>query len=482
MSPSAPVTCLRTVRLDASAEYIQQLYNYCNTWVVKIDVMLDLKGKVSQGTGFLVDGERGLLVTNYHVVADRQNVMIQFANRFYESNVIQGKQLSTDLFFILTGRVVYVEPQHDLALIRMNQYVANSLYYLVLSDSDAQPGDECISIGYSDIYSTLNNGFICSMACINELSLGSLTNFSEKCYDSCHTLTIHTCTGNPGSSGCPIINMNGQVIGIHFGAKNSKINSATKATDIFAFIQRGRQYMDNEFIEIQNDRQKRFKRSFSLGVILTEFIVKGFTYNATQARNLLQVNDIIISVNGIQLTNLNQLTVALNNITSDQQVIHLTVRRETRLEASVVCLRTVCMDASVEHIEQIYNNCKQLVVKLTVPKYTGIGVLEGTGVVIDSDRGLVLTNYHVVEDIDDAIVQFYYNFNEQLVIEGKKLSNNNFVNTIAGRVVYIEPQYDLALIRMSQYVANSLSSLVMSDRDAQPGDECILIGYPDIDI
>ncbi|XP_054166227.1 serine protease HTRA1-like [Oppia nitens] len=332
MSPSAQVTYLRTVRLDTSAEHIEKLYNDCKTWIVKIDVPVDIYGKVTHGTGFIVDGERGLLITNYHVVADKQDVIIQFLNTYYESNVIQGKQLSTKLFYKLTGRVVYVEPQHDLALIHMNQYVANSLSSLVLSYSDAEPGDECISIGFTNIESTLNNGFICSMACINELSLGSLMNFSEKCTDYCHTLTIHTCTGSSGSSGCPIINMNGQVIGIHFGAKNSKINSATKVTDIFEFIEKGLQYMDNEFIEIQNDRQKRFKRLFSLGVILTEFIVKGFTYNATQVRQLLQVNDIIISVNGIQLTDLNQLTGALNDITSDQQVIHLTVRRETRLE------------------------------------------------------------------------------------------------------------------------------------------------------
>ncbi|XP_054165516.1 probable periplasmic serine endoprotease DegP-like [Oppia nitens] len=345
---SAPVICMRTVRMDASVDDIERQNHYCRPWVVKVFVPLyELNNQPigKAGTGFIVDYLTGLVITNYHVVADKQDVIMSFADLFNESDVIEGKMWSNKVDNKITGRVVYVEPQYDLALIRMSHYVSNSLSSLDLSETDAEAGDECMTIGCPKIHNTMDYGLVCSAPCKVDLGHGCLVSACDRYLDPSQTFTVHSSSGSPGSSGAPIVNMDGLVIGVLSSGKDSKINIAAKATDVYAFFQRGQQYMNNEFIDKQNDRQKRFERSFSLGVILTAFIVKGFTYNATQARKSLKLNDIIKSVNGIQLTDLNQLTGALDNITSDNQIIHLTVQRVS-----------IANDLAVDIKPQINNN------------------------------------------------------------------------------------------------------------------------------
>ncbi|XP_054166228.1 probable serine protease HtrA1 [Oppia nitens] len=461
--------------MDTSVKNLDKLINDCSQGIFKLYVPNNLLTKCREGTGFIVDSQLGLVVTNYHVLLDNQKVILRFYDKFIEKDVIQGKHSSnsTNLVDILTGRVIYVEPQYDLALIRIYNYVSNSLSSLVMSTTDANVGDKCISIGYIDIENTVHYGYVCSMSCRIPLNRGSLTNTIDNYFSSLNMVTVHSATAWPGSSGGPLIDMDCRVVGVLTAIKTYKTNIAIKVSDVKAFIQRGRQYMENDFIKIQNDRQNRFKRSFSLGIILTAFIVKGFTYNTTQARILLQLNDLITSVNGTQLTDLDQLTDALDNITSDEQVIQLTVRRETRLEgtakrslnevnvfinpkinnnndiysllsvgpknknnncsllwstkvstkqlmspsAPVTCLRTVRLGASAEYIQQLNNYCNTWVVKINVMLDLYGKVSQGTGFLVDGERGLLVTNYHVVADRQNVMIQFANRFYESNVIQ-----------------------------------------------------------------
>ncbi|XP_054155537.1 probable periplasmic serine endoprotease DegP-like [Oppia nitens] len=328
----APV-CLRKVRMDASVEHIGQLYKDCKPWVVQVivhNITLLNEQTSHNGTGFIVDSELGLIVTNYHVVSDNPCVTIEFPNNFSEWRFIEGKLSSNADTDTITGKIVYIEPQHDLALIQMRQYVAYSLPNLELSDTVPDVGDEVITIGYPDVHNTIQYGFICSVPHQIDINIGYLFNF-DRYSDPNHTYTLHSSPGWPGSSGGPVIDMNGRVIGVHFASLDYKLNIATKLTDVYAFIQKGKHYMNSNLIELLNERQQRFKRPNNLGVILRGFIVQGFTYNAINARDQLEVNDIITAVNETQLTDWRQLTSALDNITDDQN-LRLTVMRERRLE------------------------------------------------------------------------------------------------------------------------------------------------------
>lgn len=80
----------------------------------------------------------------------------------------------------------------------------------------------------------------------------------------------------------------------------------------------------------------------------------------------------------------------------------------------------------------------------------------GSGVVV-SDRGYVLTNYHVIEDAD-AI--------ELLIADGRALN---------ATVVGVDPETDLAVLKVE---TNDLPVITVSSRDLQVGDVVLAIGNP----
>ncbi|XP_054155459.1 serine protease HTRA1-like isoform X2 [Oppia nitens] len=325
---------LKTARMDASVDQIEGLYESVRSWVVRVSVpkFSESDDEMCSSTGFLVDGDMGFILTNYHCILDTNTVAIVFESQIPESQVVVGKESSEEAVDTFKGRVVYVDPQQDLALICLQHYIEAVLPELELSEMDAEVGDDVISVGNPMISNTLQSGIVCSGSLKGDLSNSILLN-NDTYINMNKIFMCHSSTGWPGASGSPVINLDGKVVGIHFALLLTKNCLATKRTDIFAFIERAKQYMNSTYIEMQNERQQRNQRANTLGIILQEFAVKGYAYNVSvNVRNLLQINDTITAVNGTQLTNIKQLTDALDTITGDQ-TIRLTIRRQSRLES-----------------------------------------------------------------------------------------------------------------------------------------------------
>ncbi|XP_054153038.1 probable serine protease HtrA1 [Oppia nitens] len=330
ISGKGVVVGLRCAKMLTTAEHIQQLYtNYSNRVVKVLSKKMSNCGESYhlQETGIIVDSMDGLVLTNFYLVSDCPNVTIQLATAYYEKDIIIGKPNSLTPVSIMSGQVVYVDPQIDLALIRMTDYVRGSLRAMDLSQNVPNIGDEVILLGNADMFGTLQYGIVCSLPRRGELSRSWLINrqvtINEDIMFAYQSPTVINCCG-----GAPVIDLNGQVVGISLAFVESKINFATKATDAIAFIDKGRHFLANEYIAIKNQRQNRLKRPNSLGIILKGNVIRGFTYNVTDARNQLQLNDIILSINHIEYTGAVQLVDAMNNLI-DGQSIELMVMRVT---------------------------------------------------------------------------------------------------------------------------------------------------------
>ena len=142
-----------------------------------------------QGSGVILDGRRGLVLTNAHVVDQVDRVSVTLAD---------GRQLD--------GRVEGADPVTDLALVRLADRAG--LRAAPLGDSeDLEVGDWAIALGSPyGLERTVTLGIVSSLhRDINSLG------FSDKRLDLIQT----DAAINPGNSGGPLVNANGEVIGIN---------------------------------------------------------------------------------------------------------------------------------------------------------------------------------------------------------------------------------------------------------------------------
>ena len=146
------------------------------------------KKERGQGSGVIIDSS-GLVLTNAHVVERVDRVTITLQN---------GNQVD--------GTVVGTDQVTDLALVKIKQFPG--LVSAKLGDSeDIQVGDWAIALGTPyGLESTVTLGIVSSLhRDINTLG------FSDKRLDLIQT----DAAINPGNSGGPLINSNGEVIGIN---------------------------------------------------------------------------------------------------------------------------------------------------------------------------------------------------------------------------------------------------------------------------
>jgi serine protease Do len=140
----------------------------------------------SLGTGFIID-PKGLVITNEHVVKDADKIKVKLAGQ-------GGKEYSATV----KGR----DPQTDLALLQIDS--KETFPSLTLGDSDKiRVGDWVVAIGNPfGLGHTVTQGIISAKGRI--IGAGRYDNFLQT-----------DAAINPGNSGGPLLNLNGQVVGIN---------------------------------------------------------------------------------------------------------------------------------------------------------------------------------------------------------------------------------------------------------------------------
>ncbi len=167
----------------------------------------DSEGSYSTGTGFGVgyDGEWAkTFITNCHVVADGQNVyeyvyvLIDGADLYNESTLVKCK-------------VVYADPTVDFAIIQAENEVTGVATLPVASAETAESGEEVYALGFPSIAEyevDIVDYTVEDITVTDGIVSRHLTSDGVKCM-------AHTANINHGNSGGPLINEQGQVIGIN---------------------------------------------------------------------------------------------------------------------------------------------------------------------------------------------------------------------------------------------------------------------------
>jgi hypothetical protein len=145
-------------------------------------VMSDKDGHpIAQGSGFLISKD-GQVVTNYHVIKNGSSAVVK---------------LPDGAFFAVDG-VLASDKNRDVAVIKTH---GNNFRALALGDSDRlQVGEEVVAIGNPlSLESTVSNGIVSAIRSVE----GEGGKFVQI-----------TAPISPGSSGGPLFNMAGEVVGI----------------------------------------------------------------------------------------------------------------------------------------------------------------------------------------------------------------------------------------------------------------------------
>ncbi len=174
-------------------EYRQNVQNK------KIDQIITPKNggtQISSGTGFLID-PNGYLVTNLHVVNAASNLVV----------ATEGKEY--------IAKRVYTDAGNDLAILKIedNDWQAFGSLPYRFRKSGIELGEEIFTLGYPRSEIVYNKGYMSAASG----------------YDN-DTLSVQIAiSANPGNSGGPVFDANGEIIGI-LSTRDKQANEVVFAT------------------------------------------------------------------------------------------------------------------------------------------------------------------------------------------------------------------------------------------------------------
>jgi putative serine protease PepD len=163
---------------------LAELYNSVKNGVVYVQA-----GQSASGSGFVISDD-GYIVTNEHVVAESSSYTVRIGE--------------TDR--TVPATLVGADASSDLALLKVDPSQTGTLHPLQLADSSPEVGDEVIAIGSPfGLQSTLTSGIVSAL---------NRTLQSPNGHAISGALQTDAAI-NPGNSGGPLLDTDGQVIGVN---------------------------------------------------------------------------------------------------------------------------------------------------------------------------------------------------------------------------------------------------------------------------
>ncbi len=237
------------------------------------------RGRVrsGEGSGFLISSD-GYIATNYHVVKDATKITVDLNDPFKKD---------------LEAQLVGGDPQTDIAILKIQ---GENLPFLTLGDSNQiKIAEIVLAIGSPfGLEASVSNGVI-SQKSRNNLKIADLEDFIQT-----------DAAINPGNSGGPLLDLDGNVIGMNtaivsrsggymgigFAIPSVIIKSVSDQIIHQGEVSRG--YLGIELQPIDQDMAEAFKLDRPQGILVTQ-VMKGS--NAEKAG--LKQGDIILELNKI---------------------------------------------------------------------------------------------------------------------------------------------------------------------------------------
>ena len=285
------------------------------------------------GTGIIID-KSGLIVTNRHVVpAGTTNISITLSDGTELKDVsVVGRTSNSDTL--------------DVAFLKINNTEGHKLKPATLGNSSrVQVGDDVVAVGNAlgQFQNTVTSGIISGYG--RSLQAGDSSGFSA---ESLVDLFQTDAAINEGNSGGPLVNLNGQVIGINTavagdGAQN--IGFAIPINDVKGLVDQvvktgkfARPYLGVRYVQLTADIADEFKLSVQNGAFIApsnDPANPSVLPDSPAAKAGLKVDDAITAVDDTKIDQQHSLTALLSQhqpgdevkltVLRDGKTLHITV-------------------------------------------------------------------------------------------------------------------------------------------------------------
>jgi len=259
----------------------------------------------SLGSGVIIDGNRGIIITNSHVIANTGIIKV----------VLKDERE-------FTAKIIGADPASDLAVLRIetNQPLPS---LKMSSPDDLMIGETVIAIGNPFGFSnTVTTGVI------------SAVNRSIRTKDRIyHDFIQIDASINPGNSGGPLLNINGDLIGINTAiyAKAQGIGFAipvAKARKIVSdLIKHGEVIQPWIGVTVQNLEKKLVRYLNFPGK--TGVLVKAVEKNSPAKKAGIRNGDIIISINNIDVQSFENYHTAMRGFAAGD-LLNISIWRNSK--------------------------------------------------------------------------------------------------------------------------------------------------------
>jgi hypothetical protein len=173
------------------------------TWV-----LTKTSGKTSSGTGVLVDAEKKLVVTNFHVVGEARTAIIFFPAMEGSKPIVTRKHYVDNVRTLgIRGRILGVDRKRDLALIQLDK-LPESAKAIPMAAESPKPGEEVESVGNpgsSDALWVYTSGTVRSVY---------KKQFRTGAGDHEFSVVETQSPINTGDSGGPVVNAAGELVAV----------------------------------------------------------------------------------------------------------------------------------------------------------------------------------------------------------------------------------------------------------------------------
>lgn len=288
------------------------------------------KKQISAGTGFIVSSD-GYIITNKHVVEDEEA----------EYTVILNDEKNFDEKII--AKVLARDPNNDIAVLKIEK---NDLPFLEMGDSGSlQVGQTAIAIGYAlgEFDNTVSKGVVSGL-------YRSITAGTGNGAESLQNLIQTDAAVNPGNSGGPLLDIDGNVIGVNvamadaqsigFAIPINDVKSAYEEVKSSGTISKETQaFLGVRYLNIDENLQDKNDLPYSYGVIIIRgenredlAVIPGSPADKAG----LAENDIILEVNDEKITERNSLQKLIGKYKPGESVKLKIYKKGEEKEISVV--------------------------------------------------------------------------------------------------------------------------------------------------
>lgn len=330
-NPEIPSTSFVIPEEVLLQDALVDIYQRVSPGVVSIQVYSQFGA--GQGSGFVID-EEGHIVTNYHVIEGAEDVEVHFQSGLKVFGTVLGVDLDSDL------AVIKVDVDSD------------ELFPVPLGDSDQiRVGQSVVAIGNPyGLSGTMTTGIVSARG----RTLESIRQTEAGTFYSAGDLIQTDATINPGNSGGPLLNLNGEVIGINRaiqtsgttvtgGAVNTGIGFAVSSNilnQVLPSLIRGETYKYpylglSALSSLTLDQAEYLGLTQATGAYVVEIVANGPADLAgiragsrpTQVQGLLTGGDLIVGVDGQDIKDFSEMLsyMMLNKQPGDD--IEITVLR-----------------------------------------------------------------------------------------------------------------------------------------------------------